>query len=101
MDKPGADIRAEDENARKEAARLMGSVTSERKKKTSAENAKKSAQARTGRPLSEEHRAAQRAAQQARRRAERIAQGLPPEPEEKPKRPRGRPKKEVVDNGGS
>ncbi len=55
--KSGAALRTVDAEARREAARLLGAATSERKRQTSAENGRKSVQAenngRPRRPLSE------------------------------------------------
>jgi hypothetical protein len=113
--KIGGDLRADDPDARTLAARLMGSVTSERKKASGAVNARKAAEAarlaaanRTAEEA-EEIRRKRSEAQKARRAMEaaqrgslesstapRRGRGRPPKAQElvqEPKRGRGRPKK--------
>lgn len=102
----------EEQELIREAMRVIGSKTSERKAVSSRANGAKAREVVT----SEEHKAKLRAAQQARRdreKAERepmrtaeAATKRPPgrprkeQPEAiEPKRPRGRPKKETVQNG--
>lgn len=68
-DKVGAELRSVDLDARREAARLLGGIKTERKSATSAENGKKG-----GRPKgvlqTEEAKARQREAQRLRRERE-------------------------------
>jgi len=85
---PGRALQSGDGETRQEAARLLGSVRSERKAKTSRENGRKGG----SHPVTEEMKARISASQKARwerLRAER-GESVPPAP----KRPRGRPRKQ-------
>jgi hypothetical protein len=99
MDTPsGAALHSDDDAARSEAARLMGKSRTEAKVTAARANVAKAAEARRGKPMSEEHRQKLREAYQARR----MAQGLdtvPAEPTEK-RRP-GRPRKQETPEEGT
>jgi hypothetical protein len=87
----GVALRAEDADARRLAASLMGRARTAKKVAASRANAARATEARRGQSPSEETKAKLCAAQTARRereRAEREALGLA----DAPKRPRGRPK---------
>ena len=81
----------EEQDLIRQAMSVLGSKVSEKKRAAAQENILVAVAARTGKPMTEEHKAALRAAQaerRARERAEREAANPPA-----PKRPRGRPKK--------
>lgn len=82
----GAELHNPDEEARKQAARMLGSIRTERKAESSRQNAAK----RRGVPLSEEHRAKLKEAQRLRREREQ-ATGVAVQNTEK--KPVGRPRK--------
>lgn len=90
----GASLHDDDEAARREAARLMGSVRSERKAAAVRENGKKGG----AHEFTEATRAKLRDAQAARRERERQEReaaevGIPPAPKAK----RGRPRKQQAE----
>ena len=64
----GADLHNSDEEARRQAARMLGSIRTERKAESSRQNAAK----RRGIPLSEEHKAKLREAQRIRWKREKA-----------------------------
>ena len=92
-EKIGANLRAEDSEARSFAAQMLGSVRTERKTATSRANAAKATEARRGKPMTEEHKAKLRQAYLARREAQGITT------EAKQARPVGRPRKEPPADG--
>ena len=96
-DRGGVDLQGGTEEARREAASMMGKAKTERKSASSRANIAKATAARQGKPMSEEHKEKLREAYRIRQEKEwqeKLAQGdLPPEPKEK--RKPGRPKKET------
>ncbi|GDX40805.1 hypothetical protein LBMAG21_10970 [Armatimonadota bacterium] len=83
----GANLQGGDTDARTEAARMLGSIKTERKTETSRANAAKATEARKGKPMSDAHKEKLRQAYQARR----IASGVAVQPADK--KPVGRPRK--------
>lgn len=91
-DKSVPGMNSASEEARREAARAMGSAKTPRKTSTSRANMTRINEQRRAEGISEELRAKLRQKQQERRERERAALGLITEPAEK--RPPGRPRKE-------
>lgn len=89
QEKPGRDMHSGNEEARRLAASLMGSATTERKREAVRANVAKATAARTGKPMSEEHK--QKIADARRKQEqERKQQAGAQEPTER--RRAGRPK---------
>ena len=97
----GAELQGADEEARKQAASLMGKARTEKKSSASRANVTKAQDAIRGKPISEDHKAKLREAQRLRRereKAEWLASGgtfAEPAPKRKP----GRPKKSETPEG--
>ena len=92
----GADLQGGTEEARRQAASMMGSARTEKKTASSRENAAKAAEARRGSKWTEEQRAKLREAQSARRereKQERMERGEVVNTAGEKRKP-GRPKKE-------
>lgn len=91
----GAELQGADEEARSQAASLMGKARTEKKISASRANVTKAQDAIRGKPISEDHKAKLREAQRLRRereKAEWLASGGS-STESDPKRKPGRPKK--------
>ncbi len=82
---------ADNQTARSEAARMMGKSRSTRKVETARENQRKATAARTGKPMSAEHKQKIKEALKLHWDTVRASQEALEGKAEEPKRPRGRP----------
>ena len=94
----GAQMHTADPAARSEAARLMGSITSEKKTAAVRENGKLGGR-KPGTPMSEEHKAAIKAARQAQEDARKQAAPVVIVEKKRAGRPRTRPVAEAPTRG--